>query len=200
MAFNEMKPMVETLVSVKARKFTVPDQSVSDTAQEIRLLCFEALKKLDPSRVGRSAFHFIARCVDNGMYNKQRGIYLDNNPPCLRCEYWDKENKICVIAESGCTRIINYRHRMERKRAISAPTFFGSLPTNSSEDEDAPVTLIAGSTPSSTGVIDLEEEIYHRLAPHLIPYYEAMRDGEGHTVPNKVKLEIQGCVRDIIND
>jgi hypothetical protein len=27
-----------------------------------------------------------------------------------------------------------------------------------------------------------------------------MRDGEGHTVPNKVKLEIQGCVRDIIND
>ena len=112
---------------MKKAKYNYPGVDAEDLAQDIRLMCWEALeKKFDPNKLGKSVFHFVARVVDNGLYNKFRGIYLDNNPPCLRCPEYIKKTKSCAIEEIGCDRIVAYRDRMSRKRAIASPLSYNA--------------------------------------------------------------------------
>ena len=183
---------IEKIVSIKARKYTKPGSSKDDVAQEIRLICFQALEKYDPARVGRSIFHFLARCVDNGLYNQQRGIYFDNNPPCLRCEHYIKETKTCAIQESGCDRIIQYRDKMARRRAVQAPISYNV------DEDDEPINI--GYIPSPTGYLNLDEHIRSTIPVDLLASYEKMIN-EGHSsVPAKMRKRIQAFVKDVLGE
>ena len=96
LSYADNHDLIETIVSMKKKKYNFPGVDPEDTAQDIRIICWEALKKFDSDKVGKSVFHFVARCVDNALYNKFRGVYLDNNPPCLRCEHYIKETKVAT--------------------------------------------------------------------------------------------------------
>ena len=159
-------------------------------------MCWEALNKFEPDKLGKSVFHFVARCVDNALYNKFRGVFLDNNPPCLRCEYYIKETKSCMIDEVGCERIVNYRDRMARKRAIAAPLSYNAhLDSDSEQDFSHHASLSVGST---TGVCDLDDTLRASLDENLVPYYDRMVSGEGDEVPPHFRRIIQRQVRLII--
>ena len=191
--------LVETIVSMKKVKYSFPGVDPEDLAQDIRLMCWEALEhKFDPNKLGKSVFHFVARCVDNGLYNKFRGVYLDNNPPCLRCEYYIKESKECAIDEVGCDRIVSYRDRMARKRAIAAPLSYNThLDENDNTDFTAHESLSIGST---TGVHDLDDTLRSGLDEALLPYYDKMLAGKMHEVPMHYRRMVQRQVRVIIEE
>lgn len=198
LVYADHSELVETLVSMKKRKYNFPSVDVEDTAQDIRLICWEALNKYDPDKVGKSLFHFVARCVDNALYNKYRGVYLDNNPPCLRCEYYEKATKTCTIDEVGCKRIVSYRQRMARKRAIAAPlSYNASFDAEGDMDFSHHASLSVGST---TGVCDLDDTLRTELDANLVQFYDAMVNGDASSVPPHYRRLVQRQVKIILED
>lgn len=191
--------LVETIVSMKKDKYNFPGVDREDLAQDIRLMCWEALeKKFDPDKLGKSVFHFVARVVDNGLYNKFRGVYLDNNPPCLRCPEYIKETKSCAIDEVGCDRIVSYRDRMQRKRAIASPLSYNAhLDADAESDFTHHASL---SVPSTTGICDLDDTLRTELDEALVPYYEQMVRGEGEQVPVHYRRLVQRQVKLILGE
>ncbi len=193
--YNDHTSLVETIVSIKKGKYRFPGVDPEDIAQDIRIICWEALSRFDPAKMGKSVFHFVARCVDNRLYNQFRGVYLDNNPPCLRCPEWDKENKTCKIEEIGCDRIMQYRDRMARRRAIAAPTSYSVLDGEGdalTEDVNVPNSLTVGSL---TGVTDMSDQFRLAVREDLRPYYDKMVNGQAHEVPSTIVKTIQVQIR-----
>lgn len=189
--------LVETIVSMKKSKYNFPGVDPEDLAQDIRIMCWEALEhKFEPGKMGKSVFHFVARVVDNGLYNKFRGVFLDNNPPCLRCPEYIKETKSCAIDEVGCDRIVSYRDGMMRKRAIAAPLSYNARLDPESELDFTHHTSM--SVESTTGVCDLDDTLRSELDDILVPYYDQMINGD--TVPVHYRKMIQRQVKMIIKE
>lgn len=190
-AYEDASTLVEKIVSLKKKKYQFPGVDPEDTAQDIRVICWEALSRFDPARMGKSVFHFVARCVDNRLYNQFRGIYLDNNPPCLRCDEYDRSTKSCMIDEIGCDRILQYRERMARRRAIASPTSYSTLEGESegfTEDSRLPHSLTTGSL---TGVSDLSDQFRMSLDEDLRPFYDKIVSGHAEQVPASIVKTIQ---------
>jgi len=196
--YESVQDLVETIVSMKKAKYNFPGVDPEDLGQDIRLECWRVLKKHNPHKEGKSLFHFVARCVDNFLYNQFRGIYLDNNPPCLRCPDYIKETKSCAIDEIGCDRIVSYRDRMARKRAIASPLSYNAhLDADGDQDFTHHASMSVGSL---TGVTDLDDTIRTDLDEALIPYYEQMLRGEGELVPVHYRRMIQRQVKLILEE
>lgn len=198
--YEEHTNLVETIVSLKKSKYKFPGVDPEDTAQEIRIICWEALSRFDPAKMGKSVFHFIARCVDNRLYNQFRGVYLDNNPPCLRCPEWNKTKKECMIEEIGCDRIVAYRDRMARRRAIAAPTSYSTLDDGAegaTEDQKLPASLTTGSL---TGVSDMSDQFRNAVREDLRIFYDMMVDGKGNEVPPHVVKLIQTQIKTMMTN
>jgi len=196
--YEEQTQLVETIVSIKKSKYRFPGVDPEDTAQEIRIICWEALSRFSPEKMGKSVFHFVARCVDNRLYNQFRGVYLDNNPPCLRCPEWDKTKKECMIEEVGCDRIVAYRDRMSRRRAIAAPASYSSLDEEGealSESSKLPRSLTTGSL---TGVSDMNDQFRLAVREDLRVFYDMMVDGKSAEVPAHIIKLIQSQIRTMI--
>ena len=197
--YDTVQDLVETIVSMKKTKYShFPGTDVEDLAQDIRLECWRVLGLHDPNKEGKSLFHYVARCVDNFLYNQFRGVFLDNNPPCLRCPDYIRETKSCRIEEVGCDRIVSYRKRMARKRAIAAPLSYNAhLDSDAESDFSHHESLSVGST---TGVCDLDDSIRTELDETLIPYYDNMVNGEMDQVPAHYRRMVQRQVRLILEN
>lgn len=195
--YDSAHDLVETIVSMKKAKYAFPGVDPEDLAQDIRIMCWEALeKKFEPDKLGKSIFHFVARVVDNGLYNKFRGVYLDNNPPCLRCPEYVRETKTCKIDEVGCDRIVSYRDRMSRKRAIASPLSYNAH--LDSDDEKEFTHHESMSVGSMTGMVDLDDTLKTELDECLLPYYEKMARGESDLVPIHYRRMVQRQVKLIL--
>lgn len=195
--YESVLDLVETIVSMKKAKYSFPGVDSEDLAQDIRIMCWEALEhKFEPGKVGKSIFHFVARVVDNGLYNKFRGVYLDNNPPCLRCPEYVKETKSCRIEEVGCDRIVAYRDRMARKRAIASPLSYNAhLDADAESDFTYHESMSVGSL---TGVCDLDDSLRNSLDKVLVPFYDKMVKGDADAVPMHYRRMVQKQVRLIL--
>lgn len=195
--YEDLHVTIEKIVAMKSSRWSFPGMDSDDIAQEVRLLCFQALQKYDPEKEGKGVFYFLVKCVDNGLYNKGRGIYFDNNPPCMRCPDYNKATKICC----GSPRKAEYDARMARRRAIDNPmSLHGSDSTASTSDFEPSPFEIKTAVGSITGVINLDEHIQEKLDPELVPHYMTMVNGGEGDVPIAIRRQIREMVKEILDE
>jgi hypothetical protein len=192
--YGQITEIVEALVCIKGRSVHIPGFGPEDIAQEIRTECFKAISKYDDTRIGPNPYTFLDRCVHNHLYNMRRGIYVPNNPPCIRCPFWDKANKTCTIDEMDpddrtipCRKITQYRQNMLTKASLKGPSTLENDPydNNVSVDSD---------------YIDLHESIREYLPNHLKDSYELMAVGRSDLVTHNHKKQIRELVRIMLDN
>jgi len=183
--YDDVAGVIEALVHTEGRKYPIPGMDFEDTAQEIRLECVRVLKFYDPTRIGPSPYKFLQTCVRNFLYNQRRGIWVPNNPPCVRCPLWDKVRKTCTIEEVGCDKIVEYRENMSIKADLKKPSTIESDVLDSIQEAEFEAML-------------LDQSIRQALPLNLIEYYERMIIGE--YIPVRIKHQIRDIVTSIINN
>lgn len=183
---NGVSGIIESIIHIEIRRPYVFDGDHDDLKQEMRMAAIRAMEKYDASRIGPSPYKFFQQCVRNHLYNLHRGIHVPNNPPCVRCEFWDSVNKTCKIDEVGCDAILKYRDSMKLKQAIRNP---GQLPefdlTTPSGDEQIAAFL-------------LNQSIQSILPPELLNDYNLLVSG--HFVESRKKIKIRKIIRQFLED
>lgn len=183
--YEDVADIIEALVNTEGRKYPIPGMDFEDIAQEIRLECVRVLQFYDSTRIGPSPYKFLQTCVRNFLYNQRRGIWVPNNPPCVRCPLWDKMQRLCTIDEVGCEKIAHYRESMSIKAAIRRPNSLEIDVTDSSHEEEVDAQI-------------LDQNIREALPNNLQIYYQKMILGE--KIPSRAKQQIRQIVIEIIND
>ena len=183
-SYADVSDIVEALVHTEGRKYPIPGLDFEDIAQEIRLECVRVLHFYDADRIGPSPFKYLQTCIRNFLYNQRRGIWVPNNPPCVRCPLWDRVRKTCTIEEVDCEKIVLYRGNMATKAAIRQPSSLSIEVTDHGQEEELQATL-------------LDQSIRQALPENLIVYYEKMIIGD--IVPPRVKKAIRDIAMSVIN-
>jgi DNA-directed RNA polymerase specialized sigma24 family protein len=184
-SYSDINGIVEALINTEGRKYPIPGYDHDDIAQEIRMECFRVLQYFNVSRIGPSPYKYLQTCVRNFLYNMRRGIWVPNNPPCVRCPLWDRIRRTCTIDEIGCDKIVQYRENMAAKADLRRPA--------SLEDD-----ILDHHQDEVTDVLLLDQSIKDALPARLIPYYECMKNGD--KIPARIKKEIRTIVTEIINN
>lgn len=184
--YEEYSDVVESLIRTEGRPFLFPGLAQEDIAQEIRMECVRVMSKFDASRIGPSPYRYLRQCVRNFLFNMRRGIYVPNNPPCVRCPYWNRHNKTCLIDEVGCQKIVDYRNNMRRKADIHNP---GTLDSE----------VLDYSVGASLDAIVLNDSIRDALPESLISDYEMMLEGRSSEVPLKSRRAIRRIVQELLD-
>lgn len=178
--YEEVSDVIEALVYSEGKRYPIPGLDFEDVAQEIRLECVRVLQYYDSDRIGPSPYKFLQTCIRNFLYNKRRGIWVPNNPPCVRCPLWNKENKTCMVNEVDCDKIVQYRKNMSTKASLRQPN---SLEFEILDEDYTEVTL-------------LDQSIRNVLPEHLVEYYVKMISGD--KIPARIKKQIRDIVSEII--
>lgn len=176
---------VEALINTEGRRYPIPGYDHDDIAQEIRVECLRVLSFFDASRIGPSPYKYLQTCVRNFLYNMRRGIWVPNNPPCVRCPLWDRIRRTCTIEEIGCDKIVQYRDNMAAKADLRRPTSLEDDVLDNHQDEQTEAML-------------LDQSIRDALPTRLLPFYDKMLVGD--KIPARIKREIRLIVTEIINN
>ncbi len=181
--------IIESIVSMESRRRFTQEGDPEDLMQEMRLAAIRALPRFDPDRIGPSPFRYLQQCVRNHLYNLGRGVHVPNNPPCVRCPYWDRQNKVCVVNEmpddKPCEPIIKYRQNMKLKAALRNPDHL--------VESDRVSTRPDGSDIDS---FLLDQSIRSKLSKELLADYEKLL--EGQYIDPRQKTKIRRAVREIM--
>jgi len=185
LTYDDLESVIEAIVHTEGRRYPIPGLDHEDIAQEIRMECLRVMKHYDASRIGNSPYKFLQVCIRNFLYNMRRGVYVPNNPPCVRCPLWDKVRKLCVIDEIGCEKIVQYRENMAIKAALRAPASLEvEITDGEGLDHDAWI---------------LDESIKTALPAGYLDYYTAMKEGRHNEVPARIKRQIKAIVREVLD-
>lgn len=123
LTYKDIEPIVEYLVRTKCRNYTFGCYTPEDIAQEIRIICFKTLDKLDMDRVKDGKLqNFFGRCVDNGLKNLKRDNYVRASSPYKRkyeeLEDDDKSPEAEFIREKWQHHQNNIKRKLAIKHAI----------------------------------------------------------------------------------
>lgn len=184
-SYADVADVIEALAHTEGRKYPIPGMDFEDIAQEIRLECIRVLQFYDATRIGPSPYKYLQTCVRNFLYNQRRGIWVPNNPPCVRCPLWDRMRKVCTIDEVDCDKIIQYRQNMATKAALRQPNSLEFDITDEHHEDEL-------------DAIVLDQSIRNALPDNLLDYYDKMLSGE--KVPSRIKKQIRDIATEIIND
>lgn len=181
--YEDVSEIVEALINTEGRRYPIPDMDHEDIAQEIRLECVRILPHFDQTRIGPSPYKYLQTCIKNFLYNKKRGVWVPNNPPCVRCPMWDRLNKTCIIDEVGCDKIVEYRKNMATKADLRAPA-------------SLEIDILDGS--SEFDAILLDQSIREAIPDNLMNHYDNLLNGK--SIPPRIKKQIREIVTSVIND
>jgi len=184
-SYADVSDCIEALVYKEGRRYPIPGMDFEDIAQEIRLECIRVLQFYDETRIGPSPYKYLQTCIRNFLYNKRRGIWVPNNPPCVRCPLWDKVRKICTVDEVDCDKIVQYKQNMAVKRALRQPSSLEFDVTDDQQEDEMDATI-------------LDHSIRAALPDHLLSYYESLLLGD--KIPARAKKQIRDIATGVIND
>lgn len=178
--------IVYYFINVKQTK--IPDMDNDDIRQEIRIKCIHALQPnvFDSSKSSKTPYAYLRCVIHNFLYNLKRGTWTPNNPPCVRCDCWDRELRKCKIDEDGCKKMEKYRMMMKTKADLRTPIGFDEYYLNGQ------------STFGSIEEIELDELITTKLPKEYCTYYQMLKQGE--VIPDEILEELQGLVIEIIKE
>jgi hypothetical protein len=185
LTYDDVSDIVEALAHTLGKELPIPGLDFEDTAQEIRLECIRVLSYYDSTRIGPSPYKYLQTCTRNFLYNQRRGIWVPNNPPCVRCPLWDKVNKTCTIDEVGCDKIVQYRENMATKANLKQPASLEVDITDCDHEQQIDAVL-------------LDESIREALPDDLVQYYERLVRGE--SVSSRIKKQIREIALGVINN
>lgn len=119
LSYEDIHDIVEYLVRTKSQGYTFDCYARADIAQEIRIICFKALDKLDLERVKDGKLqNFFGRCVDNGLKNLKRDNYIRTSSPYKkRFEQLDDDDE-SEEAEEVREKYGRHQKRIKRRLAI----------------------------------------------------------------------------------
>lgn len=189
LSYEDVEEIVEALVQIEGRRYPIPGLGMEDIGQEIRFECSEVLSSFDPDRIGPNPYKYLQVCVRNRLYNMRRGVYVPNNPPCVRCPLWDKGLKRCKIDEVGCQDIVDYKKRMETKAQLRAPAGL---------NHDQVCSRTDGRLELAAKLLD--QDIRSVLPKNLLPEYVKMITGHGSEVSSRNKQRVREVVRKLLSD
>lgn len=185
LSYVDVSDIVEALVYKEGRQHPIPGMDFEDTAQEIRMECVRVLQFYDSTRIGPHPYKYLQTCVRNFLYNQRRGIWVPNNPPCVRCPLWDKMTKTCTIDEVDCDKIVRYRQNMKVKSDIKNPGSleFDVMDNQHEQEKDALI---------------LDQSIRAALPDDLLSDYERLVRGE--KISARIKKQIREIATEVINN
>jgi len=162
--------VVEVIVYIKHTQ--IPDMDADDIAQEIRLKCWTALDQYNKKQ--GALYHFLLQVARNHVYNLKRGIWVPNNPPCVRCDKRQKENVRCERNDI-CMKMRKYRRSMKIKASLRVCPHSGidQYITDTTLDYDAYEALV--------NTIGLEK--YQQMIDGHKPYFRGEKIGYKQVKP-----------------
>jgi hypothetical protein len=121
--YEDIADIVEYLVRTKSSSYSFDCYTPEDIAQEIRIICFRSLDKLDLERVKDGKLqNFFGRCVDNGLKNLKRDNYVRASSPYKKkfeqLEDEDKSEEAEFIREKWQHHQNNIKRRLAIKHAV----------------------------------------------------------------------------------
>lgn len=170
--------IIEDVVEKLAGAVRIPGLDKDDMAQEIRLLCLEALPRFDADKGLLGGFLYTH--TRNRILNMLRDKVTRNDAPCPRCAMGDycQDGKPCAPFQS-------WRRRNTRKQNLAAvmPLDDGPERVDGRDYQDADVKEVLC-------LIDKELDVELRA--------DWLRLRSGAPVPNQRRLEVERAVRNIL--
>lgn len=114
MSEEEIMEIIQESMRKYAEKFAFGYYGASDIAQEIFLLCREAIPKYDKKRPLRA---FLNRHVRNRLINLKRNKYRRYDPPCRKCY----SGNPCGADGGMCMPYLEWARRNFSKASIMSP-------------------------------------------------------------------------------
>lgn len=177
LSYSDIEHIVEYLVRVKSKQHTFDCWDAEDIAQEIRIICFNAISQFDFERAKdeKHMVNYFGRCVDNRLQNLKRDNYIryESNSKTL------DEEKISKSLEN-----------IQRKKNIKHPISIDQA-QNMPYKLDVECQVLANDMRAHL-LSSVEEEFKEPL--------EKIMDGAKKEVSVKTRKEIQTIVKEILED
>ncbi len=174
--YSDIEHIVEYLVRVKSKQHTFDCWDTEDIAQEIRIICFNAIAQFDFDRVKdeRQMVNYFGRCVDNRLQNLKRDNYIRYDVGKSLDE--EKINKTL--------------DKIQRQKNIKHPI-------NIEQAQNMPYKL---DVECQVMANDMRDHLLNNIDDELKEPLEKIMDGAKKEVGVKTRKKIQSSVKEILED
>lgn len=184
--YEDIHEIVEYLVRTKSQGYTFDCYARDDIAQEIRIICFKALDKLDLDRVKDGKLqNFFGRCVDNGLKNLKRDNYIRTSSPHKKKFERLDDNDKSAEAEEVREKYGRHQKRIKRRLAIKHAISIDGLGDLINNDRFA----------REMEYKDLERYLLEKASDDILVPLKLILSGRNGEVSRKEKRRVQQFVK-----
>lgn len=188
--YQDIEPIVEYLVKVKAPTYVFDCYSIDDIGQEIRLICFKALTHFDMSRTKQDKLvNYFGRCVDNALKNLKRDNYIRFSSPCKSdCEFLhsDTDDDLSRL----CKKWTKFQKGLQAQKNIKHPVSI----------DNTDINLKDSKFEESLEIEDIKKYLIDRIEDRLKPSLINLFYGNIEDVSLRDRREIQISIKNILKD
>lgn len=183
--YQDIEHIVEYLVKTKRRNYSFDCYEPDDIAQEIRLVCFNKLPKLDVTQPPEKWVNFFGRCVDNALKNLKRDKYVraafSEKKAYHALEKEDKSEAAQTLRAKWDRHQKNIKKKLAIKHAVPIDGL-GDLIRNDKFEREMEYK-------------DLERYLFEKVPDELLVPLKLMLSGRIKKVTRKEKRRVQAFVK-----
>lgn len=181
-SYDEIEAIVEHLVRVKSSSAVFDCWEPEDIAQEIRIICFNALEHFDRSRVKDDKLvNYFGRCVDYRLQNLKRDKYIRFTPHFSKEQISKAESQ--PDSEIG-KKYKKFKENVKRRQKVKHPVPIEHVGDNFASD----------TVSTQVEINDLREYLVNRIEERLRIPLLLMLDGDHKSVDKSTREEVQDFV------
>lgn len=183
-SYDEIEKVVEQLVRVKSHQSVFDCWEIDDIAQEIRIICLNALKHYDGARViDGKLINYFGRCVDYRLQNLKRDKYIRFT------SYFTKDQ--IAFAESNPEsdlgqKYAKFKESINRRKKVKHP-----VPIDSVGENHFKFTCV-----EDVEVNDLRNYLVNNIPERLRGALISMMDGDTKSVEPSLREAVRNFVEE----